>query len=277
MRLIRGLFRWSIRSAVLLTFLVMLILNIGTFTVAAMATAVSTLLGTFGIESVVDISETRRQRSENAQLRSDLDQSERRAAAASLETDDLRQRNQALSADLDRSERRAATALVDADLMRAERRTAQEMTETLRGQTGAITRRIRNRTAEAATANVTATFGEAIPFYGIAIVIAATGYELWAACETMTDMRDLNLALGLTEEDDSDVTRVCGLQVPTRAEIWQAIRNSPSAVWSSATGALQRSGDAISSWDMPEIPTPDFGGWWEWALSWWLDAEEPAE
>jgi len=141
----------------------------------------------------------------------------------------------------------------------------------------AITRRIRNRTAEVATANVTATFGEAIPFYGIAIVIAATGYELWAACETMTDMRDLNLALGLTEDDDTDVTRVCGLQVPTRAEIWQAIRNSPSTVWASATGALQRSGDAISSWEMPEIPTPDFGGWWEWAVSWWYDAEEQAE
>ena len=51
---------------------------------------------------------------------------------------------------------------------------------------------------------------EAIPFLGVAVLIADTGYELYAACETMRDLDELYLELGLQEEASGDaIHTVC--------------------------------------------------------------------
>ncbi len=51
---------------------------------------------------------------------------------------------------------------------------------------------------------MTAIPAEAIPFLGVAVLIADTGYELYAACETMRDLEGLYLASGVQEKGSGD-------------------------------------------------------------------------
>ena len=40
---------------------------------------------------------------------------------------------------------------------------------------------------------------ESIPFIGVAVLIADTGYELYAACETVRELDQLFLELGMAD------------------------------------------------------------------------------
>jgi hypothetical protein len=126
-----------------------------------------------------------------------------------------------------------------------------------------VTASISDRTARVAAANLGSMAGESIPIYGIAIVVAATAYELKASCDSMKEMHELEVALGVVEASDAQVQEVCGLQVPTREEIWGLITSSPGAVWDGAVSLLD-----------VDLPSPDFGGMWERTLEWfggWFD------
>ena len=59
---------------------------------------------------------------------------------------------------------------------------------------------------------------------------------------------------------DKDVDEVCGKRVPTREEIWEAVKSSPGKVWNGVTEMFRE-----------RLPTPDFSGWWTWfvdAVAW---------
>jgi len=113
------------------------------------------------------------------------------------------------------------------------------------------TRKIKVRTVNLATADLSATAAQALPWIGVAVVVAATGFDLKMSCDTMKDMRDIEVAVNPGAADDPDVDRVCGLKVPTEDEIWAAIKASPGAVWQNAKEAL--------NW-LPAMPTmPEFG------------------
>lgn len=88
--------------------------------------------------------------------------------------------------------------------------------------------RVARRTSIAAGRNIAATVGEAIPFWGIAVVVGATAWELKDACDLMGEMHELDLAFN--PEDAVTDTEVCGLRVPSRAEIWQEVKASPGAI-----------------------------------------------
>jgi hypothetical protein len=45
---------------------------------------------------------------------------------------------------------------------------------------------------------------ESIPFIGVAVLIADTGYELYAACETVRDLDQLYSDLGVADEVQED-------------------------------------------------------------------------
>lgn len=51
--------------------------------------------------------------------------------------------------------------------------------------------RLVSRTKRVAAKSIAAIPAEAIPFLGVAVLIADTGYELYAACETMRDLDEL--------------------------------------------------------------------------------------
>ena len=56
---------------------------------------------------------------------------------------------------------------------------------------------------------------EAIPFLGVAVPIADTGYELYAACEAMRDLDELYLELGVQEEASGDaIHTACNPELP---------------------------------------------------------------
>ncbi len=109
---------------------------------------------------------------------------------------------------------------------------------------------VSRRTATVAAANVGSMPGEGIPFWGIAVIVAATTYEMTSACETMKDMRDLKMAIDPNAVTDSGATEVCGMRVPTSEEIWDGIKASPGTVWNKAKETYS------------DLPSPDFSGWW---------------
>ncbi len=111
-----------------------------------------------------------------------------------------------------------------------------------------VTRRVTRSSAQ----NIGSMAGESIPFWGIAIVVAATSWELADSCNLMTDLYELDVAMN--PENAIDTTEVCGLRVPTKEELWAQVRKSPGAIWGEMKGmytglAEFEVGDAIrSSW-----------------------------
>ena len=64
----------------------------------------------------------------------------------------------------------------------------------------------------------------------------------------------IELAVNPGQVDDPNVDLVCGLQVPTEEEVWEAIKASPGAAWDAAKKVL----DGLPS--MPEMPEFDWSG-----------------
>lgn len=93
------------------------------------------------------------------------------------------------------------------------------------------TKRVKTRTVQLAVADLSATVGQAIPWIGVSVVVASTAYGLKSACDTMRDMRGIEVAFNPSSVDDADVERVCGLRVPSEAEIWVIIKDIPGDVW----------------------------------------------
>lgn len=130
---------------------------------------------------------------------------------------------------------------------------------------------IERRTVRAAAANSGAIFGEAVPFYGIAVIVAATSVELKLSCDTMNDLYDLSVALAPETAVPEERTEVCGLQVPTREEVWQGIVASPETVWTASVSAVSSASDYATS-----LERPNFDGWWSRVLT-LIDRFRPEE
>jgi hypothetical protein len=64
--------------------------------------------------------------------------------------------------------------------------------------------KIASRTKRVAAKSIAAIPAESIPFLGVAVLIADTGYELYAACETVTDLDQLYSDLGMDDETSDD-------------------------------------------------------------------------
>lgn len=106
--------------------------------------------------------------------------------------------------------------------------------------------RISRRTATAAARNVSSTFAEALPVIGVAVIVAATAWELKDSCDLMREMRELDAAFN--PDDPLDPDEVCGIKPPTRGEIWAAVLASPGAIWSAA----RKTYDSLPSFDIPK-------------------------
>ena len=57
--------------------------------------------------------------------------------------------------------------------------------------------RLTSRTKRVAAKSIAAIPAESIPFIGVAVLIADTGYELYAACETVRELDQLHEDLGM--------------------------------------------------------------------------------
>ena len=128
---------------------------------------------------------------------------------------------------------------------------------------------VQDRTKRVAISNATSALGESIPFYGIAIVAAATSYELYGACQTMKDLHKLQEAINPSDASDAAVKRVCGIPQPSTEELWNQVKNSPRAAWDMSINALKDSSTLVQ-----DLKAPDFSGLWQRGIEWvgaWFD------
>ena len=84
--------------------------------------------------------------------------------------------------------------------------------------------RLASRTKRVAAKSIAAIPAESIPFIGVAMLIADTSYELYAACETVRDMDQLYKELGMEDEASDDAMHsVCNPQLPDAADVWRGV------------------------------------------------------
>lgn len=118
--------------------------------------------------------------------------------------------------------------------------------------------RITRRTTFGAKRNVASMFGESIPFVGVGVAVAVTGYELKDSCANLQDLRELEVSINPSLAYAVDVKEVCGMQVPTKDEIWTKASTSPLAAWEAAKGYTP-------SLENLQFPQVSFSGAWETA------------
>jgi hypothetical protein len=81
--------------------------------------------------------------------------------------------------------------------------------------------RLATKTKRVAAKSIAAIPAESIPFIGVAVLIADTGYELYAACETVKDLGQLYADLGIADEMPDDVMHsVCDPKLPDAGDVW---------------------------------------------------------
>jgi hypothetical protein len=75
-----------------------------------------------------------------------------------------------------------------------------------------------------AAKSIAAIPAESIPFLGVAVLIADTGYELYAACETVRELDQLYSELGMADETPDDVMHsVRDSELPDAGEVWAGV------------------------------------------------------
>lgn len=151
-----------------------------------------------------------------------------------------------LDGDLKATKKKNAELLREvADLKGAKLVTYRGNKRLLQDAVGDTSQRISTRTATGASRNLAATFGEAWPVAGTAVIVTATTLELYDACVIMQDLHELDVAFNPEAAFGADAQEVCGLRVPTTEEIWAKVKSSPGDVWRIATEALP---------GLPEMP-----------------------
>lgn len=120
--------------------------------------------------------------------------------------------------------------------------------------------RVSRRMATAAARNAGSVAAEAIPIAGIAVIVAVTAWDIHDSCETMKDLHALDLAFNPQADRDPEITEVCGMTVPTRDEVWAAVRSSPGAAWDMA----QQYVPDLPVFEMPPVNWP----FRDWSPSW---------
>ena len=85
-------------------------------------------------------------------------------------------------------------------------------------------KRLATRTKRVTAKSIAAIPAEAIPFLGVAVLIADTSYELYAACETMRDLDALYADMGMADETPDDVIHsACNPKLPDAEAVWKGV------------------------------------------------------
>jgi hypothetical protein len=78
-----------------------------------------------------------------------------------------------------------------------------------------------------------------IPLIGVAVLIADTGYELYAACETIEDLDQLYSDLGMVDETPDDAMHaVCDPELPEPGTIWDGVVDQVDQWWEELVKAV---------------------------------------
>lgn len=214
-------------------------LNIATVAISSVALLVSTAYETVtGMTSVAGA------------LRRDVDIKTKTVASLSNEVE-IRDRRIATAAnDLVRRDRRIALLSDEVAALKAERVVTYRGHRKLLGEAVEdTTGRISRRMATSAARNAGSVFAEAIPIAGIAVILGVTAWDLKDSCDTMHDLHELDLAFNPEVRFDPEAVEVCGLEVPTKDEVWMTIKTSPSKAWNGAKMYVPELPDWNAAWD----------------------------
>jgi len=222
-----------------------------------------------------------------ARLKVDLDDQKRinrelRTDAASLSAQVATSRAAEQQANRVNRELRSEAAMLSAEV--AASRAAQAKARTTVAN---VTQRVSERSTKAAVRDTAAMAGEAIPVWGVAVIVAATSLEIYDLCQTVIDMNELqeifDPSLSVPEED----LTVCSMEVPSRAELWETTSAAPAAAWASVQGVIPTIDDISTSefleldWtaigqavtdsasSIYEDATGAVDGKWEQLKNWW--------
>ncbi len=88
-----------------------------------------------------------------------------------------------------------------------------------------ISKRVARRTAKNVLLNVSSVAGEAIPLYGIGIILAVTAADIYTGCETIKDTNEL---LNLLNDEGLKAVenQICGITIPTEQQLNESTKNS---------------------------------------------------
>ena len=99
--------------------------------------------------------------------------------------------------------------------------------------------RLASRTKRVAAKRIAAIPAESIPFIGLAVLIADTGYELYAACEAVRDLDQLYSHMCMTDEIPDDVLRsVCNPTLPVPGQVWGGVVDQVDRWWEELAEAV---------------------------------------
>ena len=172
----------------------------------------------------------------NGKLVAEADGLKRKNGKLVAEADGLKRKNGKLVAEADGLKRKNGKLIAEVDGLKTRNLTNRKAVEK-------ITSRIAVRTTRSATVNVAAIPVEAIPGVGVGAALAVTTWELTEACGIMRDMKELNITLGSAEPVSDDA--VCGMEPPTKKQVWDTIKKSPGTAWK----AVKEFGV-----DLPDLP-----------------------
>lgn len=216
-------------------------LFVASHTIASVSSAVSAFFdAVMGVETVAEQLDKRLKR-ETAELVdqrkrvADLEHNERKLLS---NVEALKAKNATLSRDVADLKKRVAP-----DVNWKGKRIA------LKDAVADMTSTVKKRTAKVAAANVSSTFGEAVPVYGIAVIVGVTAYELKSSCDTMKDMKELMSQIDPVYDSDDETKYVCGLKVPTQEEIMETLKSSPEQAWRMAQSAYEGAIDLVPDWE----------------------------
>lgn len=121
--------------------------------------------------------------------------------------------------------------------------------------------------ASVARRSIASMAGKALPFVGTAVIVSATAWQLNSMCEINKQLRELDVAFN--PDNPIGENEVCGRSVPTSAELWATIRESPGYVWDSVRAEFP---------DMPQVELPQMMSglmsWGEWLMCSIVRSEE---
>ena len=191
-------------------------------------------------------------------LRRDVDTKNKTVASLSREVENRGRRISSLSDEV---------ASLRAEKVVSYRGQPKLVGEAVEDTTGRISRRM----ATSAARNASSVFAEAIPIAGIVVILGVTAWDLKDSCDTMHDLHELDLAFNPEKRLDPEASEVCGLAVPTKDEVWLAIKTSPTRAWNGAKTYVPALPDWTVAWDatkdyfleLPKLGMPEID-WTFW-------------
>ena len=125
--------------------------------------------------------------------------------------------------------------------------------DTQRAAVRQFSTRLAARSTVNAARNLVSVPGKAVPFIGTGIIAAATAWDLHDLCEGLKDMNRLNADFGNEQED---LKKVCGVQIPTTANILTQARTNWRLAYHSAAKAVHGAGEPLPA-TAPMVPWSD--------------------